>query len=254
MLRSFSSHASRRAACKHHPESRKLTAQEWEELKSEVEQEFADPLKAREAKVAAAKERHTQQWKRPDAGSQAEQEYKLDFGKHSGKTIQEVLAKDPKYFAHLASWKNNIFQERVSLGKALEKEGLLESLLNKRPELQVARAEKIVAKVAEETKSGKELHPEVRKLRLHQQIEASEILDSKDKQQALALVPLKKAPARKRKYEPQPRVLLPHCSICGDVTHKRQTCPFANLQGEGIPERTAVVMAHLKDKKKAAVT
>ena len=154
VLRSFSSHASRRPACKQHPASRKLTPQEWEQLQSEVEEEFTNPLRAKELKVAAAKERHAQQWKPPDAGSQAEQEYKLDFGKYSGKTVQEVLARDPKYFAHLASWKNNIFQERASLGKALEKEGLLESLLNKRPELQVARAEKIVAKVAEECSGG----------------------------------------------------------------------------------------------------
>jgi hypothetical protein len=254
VLRSFASHASRRPACKSHPGSRKLTPEEWEQLKSEVEEEFANPLRAKEVKVQAAKERHAQQWKPPDAGSQAEQEYKLDFGKHSGKTIQEVLAKDAKYFIHLASWKNKIFQESASLGKALQKEGLLESLLNKRPELQVERAQRIVAKVAEETKSGKELHPEIKKLRLHQQIEASQILDSEDKQEALALVPLQKASCRKRKYKPQPKVLLPHCSICGDTTHKRQTCPFANLQGEGIPERTAVVMAHLQDKKKAAVT
>ena len=48
--------------------------------------------------MQAAKERHAHQWKPPDAGSQAEQEYKLDFEKHSGKSIQEVLAKDPKYF------------------------------------------------------------------------------------------------------------------------------------------------------------
>ena len=48
-------------------------------------------------------------------------------------------------------------------------------------------------------------------------------------------------------------VLLPHCSICGDMNHKRQSCPFADLQGGGIPERTAVTIAHLRDKQKARV-
>ena len=56
------------------------------------------------------------------------------------------------------------------------------------------------------------------------------------------------------KYKPQPKALFQHCSSCGDTTHKRQTCPFANLQGQGIPERTAVVMAHSQNKKEAAVT
>ena len=186
--------------------------------------------------MQAAKDRHAEQWKAPDAESSMEQEYKFDFGKHSGKTIKQVQDLDPDYLKHLASWKNNIFVERASLGKALQKEGLLDNLLQKRPQLQVERAQQVMAKVAEERTSGKELHPEVKKLRMPQQVEASEILGSGEKQEILALVPLQKKSSGKRKFSPQPRVLLPHCSVCGDTSHKRQTCPFRDLQGAGIPE------------------
>ena len=47
ILRGFTSHASRRSACKKHVNSRKLTEQECGTVKAEVEDEFANPSSAR---------------------------------------------------------------------------------------------------------------------------------------------------------------------------------------------------------------
>ena len=59
----------------------------------------------------------------------------MTFGKHKGKTVQTVLKADPGYFTNLASWKNNVFDERPDLKAALEKEGVLERLLGERPQV-----------------------------------------------------------------------------------------------------------------------
>ena len=79
-----------------------------------------------------------------------------------GLTIKEVVAKDPGYFQRLMSWKNNILDSRHDLKAALEKEGMLEGLLQQRPGLQRARALRAVEK-AEEEKSLV-LHPEIKKV------------------------------------------------------------------------------------------
>jgi hypothetical protein len=257
VLRHFKSHCSRRPACKQHAGNRPLNENEMASMKQEVELEHANPQAAKELKVAAAKKRHAEAWRPPGPESTiSEQEYRMNFGKHSGGkglTILQVLEKDPGYFTALVSWKNDIFASRPDLKAALQKAGVLEQLVAARPALQVVRAQKMLETIRDE--KGQELHPEIKKLRAIQQIEASQILDSTSKEEALALVP---APARepsKRKYQAQPKVLLPHCCACGSTEHKRPTCPHKDLQGGGLPEpdRSAVVIAHIRDKRKAAL-
>lgn len=164
----------------------------------------------------------------------------------------EVQQRDPGYFKALMAWKDDILQTRPDLKLALDKAGLLADLQEKRPALQHERASKMLRKVAEE--AGKEVHPEIKKLRAMQMVEASDILSGQAKQQALAVVAGPSKPT-KRRYMPSARVLLPHCSVCGQTTHKRQACPHRALQGEGLeaPQRSAVALAHLRNKKQAAV-
>ena len=95
-------HSSRRPNCKAHADSRDLIEEELAELRKELEDGFADPKRAREKNVAAAKERHAQQWKPPDAEGAVQVVYKMIFGKHKKKTIPEVLAADKGYFMSLA--------------------------------------------------------------------------------------------------------------------------------------------------------
>jgi hypothetical protein len=251
VLRDYTGHASRRPSCKANPDSRDLTEQDWERLKAEFDEEETDPRGSKERRVAAAKTRQAQAWKPPDAATEIE--YRMNFGKHSqgrGLTIKAVLQKDPDYFKALMSWKNNILESRADLKTALEKEGILDELVANRPFFQSQRASRMLDKIEEE--KGQELHPEVKKLRALQQIEAIEILQGESKEDALAIVSgTSKAP--KRKYTPTARVLLPHCSACGSTEHKRHTCPHKDLQGEGLPERSAVVPTHVRNKRQAAI-
>jgi hypothetical protein len=242
-------HSSRRPNCKAHPDSRNLNEEELAVLRKELEEEFADPQHAREKKVAAAKERHAQLWKPPVEEHAVLAVYKMNFGKHKGKTIQAVLESDKGYFMALASWKNNIFEERPDLKAALDEEGYLQGLLDGRPRLQVERAHKVLQKIDEETQEGKELHPEVKKLRRLQQIEASSVLDGIDRADALAIVHA--PPKPKRKYSPTARVLLPQCSICGAIDHKRQSCPNKNVHGVGIPDMSAAAISYMRNKRMA---
>ena len=99
-------------------------------MKQEVELEHANPQAAKELKVAAAKKRHAEAWRPPGPESTiSEQEYRMNFGKHSGGkglTILQVLEKDPGYFTALVSWKSDILASRPDLKAALQKAGVLE--------------------------------------------------------------------------------------------------------------------------------
>ena len=83
-------------------------------------------------------------------------------------------------------------------------------------------------------------------MRKLQQIEASEVLQGEAKDAALALVSAEQ-PEKKRPYMPTARILLPHCEMCGNTGHKRPGCPFQDLQGEGLPDRSLVAAAHFRN-------
>ena len=203
-------------------------------------------------KVEAAKKRHAEPWKPPDESSAVVPSvYTMTFGKHKGKTVAAVMQSDAKYFLHLASWKNDVLDDKADLKAALQAEGVLEGLQAQRPQLQIDRASKIMQKIEDEKPQGPQMHPEIRKLRRLQQIEAESILVGADKAEALAIVaPTSKK--RPRKYSPSARVLLPHCSICGDINHKCQSCPHRDRQGQGIPDQSPSVVAYLRNKQMAA--
>jgi hypothetical protein len=250
-FRDFRGHGSRRHACRDHPESRKLTDDELLEMRAEFEAEQNNPGLAKQKKVESAKARHKESWRPPE--TLVEAEYLFDFGKHSKRTVKEALAKDPLYLEHLVSWKHNILDVKLSLRNALQQEGLLDGLLAKRPQLMVARAKQMLDKV--DADKGKDLHPEIRRLRLVQQIEASEILASHSKERALAVLTAPaKARCTKRKRTSTALVLLPHCSVCGSVEHKRQSCPLKALQGQAVGDsKDAATVAYLRDKRKAVI-
>ena len=277
VLRDFTGHASRRPNCRAHKDSRghyKLSSDEWAQIEADFQQEIADPQNAKLRRVEKAKERHEKNWKTPsqqERATKADQEYRLNFGIKSGQTIKEVLESDPegKYFQRLMSLSNNILDCRPDLRDALEKEGLLQKLLEARPRLMKDRAHKVLAR-AEEAQDKPE-HPEVKKLRKLQQIEASQVLLGEVKEAALAAMPDSQAePAAlavaasslagpeqvkaKRRYKPTSRILLPHCEVCGSIDHKRQTCPLRDLQGSGNEDRqlSLVRTAYLKNKQIAA--
>ena len=71
-----------------------------------------------------------------------------------------------------------------------------------------------------EEERDKEGHLEIKKLRALQQTEASDRLVGQAQQEALANVVDASKPTQ-RKYIPSARVLLPHCSVCGQTSHKR---------------------------------
>jgi hypothetical protein len=263
VLRDYVGHVSRgRPQCKAHPDSRVLNEAEWARLEAEVMAEGEDPKGARERRVAAAKKRQAEAWK-PPAGDQPEQEYRMNFGKHSGgkgKTIGEVMADDPQYFRHLLSGDSNMLDSKPDLKQALEKAGILAALMSERPRAQAEHAARVVARDEKEKGQGVRLHPEVGKLRQLQMIEASEVIaqgiSDGGMAEALALASQgEPAPPKKRRvYAPTARVLLPHCAICGNTSHKRTSCPHKDLQGKGLPElRPLVMVAHQKNKRMAAL-
>ncbi|CAK0791686.1 unnamed protein product, partial [Prorocentrum cordatum] len=236
-----------------HADSRDvLTPEEMVQLRQEFVEELANPALAKERKVAKAKARHHAGWKPPEA-PQSQEEYRFDFGKHSGSTLRSVLQEDPGYLDRLMSWRNNILDQKLTLRCALEKEGLLEGLLAKRPQLMVERARGMIAKAAED--KDKPLHPEIAKLRVAQHIEATEILAMHSSETAVAALA---APPRdqqqKRKRVSAARYLLPHCSRCGSVEHKRPQCPNKSLQGEVVEDcRSQAVVDYMRNRRSAAL-
>ena len=99
-----------------------------------------------------------------------------------------LQAVDPRYFDALVAWKGDLLATRPDLKEAFEKEGLLQALVAKRPELQRQRAEQILLRAQDEKRDkleGRD-HPEVRKLRALQQVEASEVLHGAAKIDAVA--------------------------------------------------------------------
>ncbi|CAK0822379.1 unnamed protein product, partial [Prorocentrum cordatum] len=236
-----------------HADSRDvLTPEEMVQLRQEFVEELANPALAKERKVAKAKARHRAGWKPPEA-PQSQEEYRFDFGKHSGSTLRSVLQEDPGYLDRLMSWRNNILDQKLTLRCALEKEGLLEGLLAKRPQLMVERARGVIAKAAED--KDKPLHPEIAKLRVAQHIEATEILAMHSSETAVAALA---APPRdqqqKRKRVSAARYLLPHCSRCGSVEHKRPQCPNKSLQGEVVEDcRSQAVVDYMRNRRSAAL-
>ncbi|CAK0793904.1 unnamed protein product, partial [Prorocentrum cordatum] len=246
-------HKSRGPPCKAHADSRDvLTPEEMVQLRQEFVEELANPALAKERKVAKAKARHHAGWKPPEA-PQSQEEYRFDFGKHSGSTLRSVLQEDPGYLDRLMSWRNNILDQKLTLRCALEKEGLLEGLLAKRPQLMVERARGMIAKAAED--KDKPLHPEIAKLRVAQHIEATEILAMHSSETAVAALA---APPRdqqqKRKRVSAARHLLPHCSRCGSVEHKRPQCPNKSLQGEVVEDcRSQAVVDYMRNRRSAAL-
>jgi hypothetical protein len=254
VLRDFQGHGSRRPNCKSHKDSRRVTEDELTRMRAEFDEEETNPKAAKEKPVAAAKARQAAIWKPPQAAA-ADTECRMNFGKYSGSkalTVMEVQQRDPGYFKALMSWNNDILESDIDLKLALDKEGLLADLQEKRPVLRFERARKMLHKIEEER--DKEVHPEIKKLRALHQIEASDILGGQAKQEALAIVAGPSKPIR-RKYSPSAGVLLPHCSVCGLTSHKRQACPKKDLQGQGlqVPEKHAVVLAHMKNKTQAAI-
>ena len=157
-----------------------------------MEEEFwaeqEDPAAERQRRAAAARDRHEKLWKPPSEQAEgSESVYRMNFGKHStgkGKTVAEVLAKDPEYFKHLVSAHGDILTARPDLRAALAKEGVLDDLLEQRPALQRARAQRVLQAaedrlaLREAGQEEKEEHPEVKKLRFLQQAEASAVLQS----------------------------------------------------------------------------
>ncbi|CAK0838633.1 unnamed protein product [Prorocentrum cordatum] len=253
VIKKRAGHKSRRPPCKAHADSRDvLTPEEMVQLRQEFVEELANPALAKERKVAKAKARHHAGWKPPEA-PQSQEEYRFDFGKHSGSTLRSVLQEDPGYLDRLMSWRNNILDQKLTLRCALEKEGLLEGLLAKRPQLMVERARGMIAKAAED--KDKPLHPEIAKLRVAQHIEATEILAMHSSETAVAALA---APPRdqqqKRKRVSAARYLLPHCSRCGSVEHKRPQCPNKSLQGEVVEDcRSQAVVDYMRNRRSAAL-
>ena len=76
----------------------------------------------------------------------------MTFGKcraDKGKTVAEVLAVDPNDFEHLTSWKSEVPEPHPDLRDGPDKASLLSGLSERRPSLQRARAEKILAQASD---------------------------------------------------------------------------------------------------------
>ena len=130
-----------------------------------------------------------------------------------------------------------------------------------RPALKQSRAKRILDRVEEDNQkteaTGKQLHPEIRRLRAKQAIEASSILQGEDKNNAMAVYSGKAAAdlrkKAKRSYSPTARVLLPHCLHCGHTHHKSPKCPYKNVDGSDTPGHALVSLAHQQNKQIARI-
>ena len=260
VLRDLTGHCSKRPLCKIHAGTRALTDEEWVDIESQFQAEQSDPHEAKRRRVDAAKERHAKSWAPPGEGPDVE--YRMTFGKCKGMTVQEVMRDEPDYFKALLAWRNNILDAHGDLKAALSKEGVLDELLAQRPQLRRERSERILMREEDGRKPSSEVaiaeHPEIKRLRFLQQVEASAILDEGEKCGIGTLVLQAQVPAKsakaKRKYIPTARILLPHCEVCGSIEHKRPACPHKDLQGNGSFDKQIASVAYLQNKTIAKLT
>ena len=215
----------------------------------------------------SSKERHNRAWKPPDQLLPASDNgiYRMTFGKHTGLTVKEVIDLDGlEYFKVLVASQDNVLTVYADLRDALAEEGYLDALLSQRSELQRERAERtrMTAEDARNPAAQKKHfnHPENKKLRLKQQVQASAFLRGSAKADALDKIEeegLRKVAKRKRstkrRYISRAKELLGHCGVCGAIGHKRPTCPYKDLQGEGVPLKTLMTIAWEQNKSVAAL-
>ena len=206
-------------------------------------EEQVDPEWAKRRRVEKAKARHIAEWEPPSEEVRAGP-YRMEFGKHSKKTVAEVQQVDSGYFAHmLATTQGTLLKTHPRLKVALEAEGLLHNLVATLPKNIRALYEKTLARAEEALASAQELHPEVKRCRKLEKIKSSRVLaelDKRDDALALAVKPAANPTSdhRRRRLRSMALTLLPHCSTCGAITHKTTTCPYKDMVGDGVPDHT----------------
>ena len=216
-------------------------------------EEQVDPEWAKRRRVEKAKARHIAEWEPPSEEVRAGP-YRMEFGKHSKKTVAEVQQVDSGYFAHmLATTQGTLLKTHPRLKVALQAEGLLDDLVATLPQNIRALYEKTLAIAVEALASAQKLHPEVLRCRKLQQIKSSRVLADLDKREdALALVAKPAANPtsghRRRRMRSVALTLLPHCSTCGAITHKSPSCPWKDMVDDGVPDRTRRTIAYEQDK------
>ncbi|CAE8723826.1 unnamed protein product [Polarella glacialis] len=232
-------------------ELRLLTAPEKEALKTQ----WLDEQALGKAGAAHLEEdRQGQLERREAAGVQhtekLDQPWKLDFGKHKGKTLEQTDKADSGYLLHLVC--SRVHEQRPTFRKALQETGRLDDALSKAPLLRHQSALRVLERSSLEDECGPS-HPDVRKLRALQVAEAEAVLaEEAGSQQAEVqgqqAVAVPKKPPRRRPS--RALVQLSHCLQCGDSGHKAPTCPHQSVPA---PAATAVVLQTRLEKRKASL-
>jgi hypothetical protein len=155
-------------------ELRLLTAPEKEALKTQ----WLDEQALGKAGAAHLEEdRQGQLERREAAGVQhtekLDQPWKLDFGKHKGKTLEQTDKADSGYLLHLVC--SRVHEQRPTFRKALQETGRLDDALSKAPLLRHQSALRVLERSSLEDECGPS-HPDVRKLRALQVAEAEAVL------------------------------------------------------------------------------
>jgi len=243
-------HKRNRKNCAEHALTRPLRPEELEQLKADFWAEYADPDAERRRRTAAAKAHHEKNWQPPTADGVAAggepEEYKVEFGKHKGKTVAKVWEKDRMYFGHLLATDPTFLDQYPALRKELDDRGYLEDMLKSLPEKRREKAERILLRAADSPanrdRPQEEEHPEMKRLRLLQMVEASKVLAGEQKNVALAVVKRYegqsakgKVRTRRRNLQSRAAILLGHCSVCGSIAHREPTCPYKDRTAPLVP-------------------
>ena len=123
-----------------------------------------------------AEERRNSQENTTPAESDAPKPFVMYFGKHSKRSISQVVQRDPDYFAHLCL--QGAFANRPLLVQELEKENVLDRIRRRAQELKILVAAAVVEKEA--AGAAVAMHPEVQKLHQIKLAEAELVLRDED--------------------------------------------------------------------------
>lgn len=220
--------------------------------------------------AVASQKRAQQKGKRAD-GVPTPVAYALDFGKHKGDTIPEVLDSSEEKIRDYIPWlfasapKQGLSPQLQGLKMALEKEGRWGQVWDRAQAMQPNLRKRHVEKKAEVdalVARGEHVHPEVMKLRTLQAEKATrDGLGPHSVAWADSALPVRDRP-QARAHRSQAYLENTHCSYCGEVGHRLPGCRKAKedmdaqaLGVQAIPQaadlpaeekRIARIIAHLK--------
>ena len=104
-------------------------------------------------------------------------DFRLHWGKHSGKSLDVILQEDPTYFDYFVGQRVNVLDIYPELRIALNaRNGLADKLETRRPALMRKEADRLLQKGDPHRVTVQDKHPELQNLRRKQREEGLNIL------------------------------------------------------------------------------